>query len=43
VFQRLTTREPDYAMIEVAIKAVDETVKLHRSDQEENAQKEEKD
>jgi uncharacterized protein YqhQ len=29
VFQRLTTREPDDAMIEVAIKAVDETLKLH--------------
>ena len=32
LFQRLTTREPDDSMIEVAIKAVDETVKLHESD-----------
>ena len=44
LFQRLTTREPDDAMIEVAIKAVDETVKLHRSEtQEESVQKEKKD
>jgi uncharacterized protein YqhQ len=32
VFQRLTTREPDDAMLEVAIKAVDVTMNLHESE-----------
>jgi uncharacterized protein YqhQ len=44
LFQRLTTREPDDSMIEVAIKAVNTTVKLHESESlRERVQEEKKD